>query len=170
MGEIIESKRRHYVGDDADKDSIPAAAKAFGDSYHANDKGKQYYWNGTAWKTGLGYEYVPRRVAAADFAVGAFTTDGTWKIDGLDLSGIVPAGAIAVLLSINLADDAAGNFFIVRANATDTGNDLGQTTQVANIGIRTPAVVAIDSNRLLDYIGSNVAFTTIDIWVTGWYI
>ena len=170
MGEIIESKRRHYVGDDADKNTIPAGAKAFGDSYHANDKGKQYYWNGTAWKTGLGYEYVPRAATTHDIDEGDLTEDGTWKIDGLDLSAIVPDGAKAVVLGVRMADDAANSILQIRQNVTAAGVVKNLTTQVANIEVEGHATLGIDSNRLMDYSASNLAFTYIRITVLGWYI
>lgn len=170
MGEITEGTRRHYLGADADKDSIPAVVKDRGDSFHANDSKKQYYWNGTAWKTGLGYEYVPRAVEARDFETGAFTADGTWKVDGLDLSGIVPAGAVAVQLSIVVKDDAANSEFTVRKNATHDINDLFALTHVANIAEFPSGVIMIDSDRLLDYRASNLVWTYIYVTVMGWFI
>lgn len=170
MGEIIESTRRHYVGDDADKALIPAGGKSEGDSYHANDKGKQYYWNGTAWKTGLGYEFVPRAIAGADFAVGDLTLDGTWKVNGLDLSAIVPAGAVAVLLFGFIKDNAADQVFAIRGNATDKAlNQLNMRSQVANIEYYMDFTVMIDADRLVDYNGV-AGIDNINLYVKGWYI
>jgi len=170
VGEIIESRRRHYIGGDADKDSIPAAGKSFGDSYHANDKGKQYYWNGSAWKTGLGYEFVERLTNAPDRQVGDFITDGTFKVDGFSLAGIIPLGTIAVRLKFDVTDDAAGSSFLVRRDAVNIYNSAAVVTQVANIPRNAIRDISIDSDRLLDYLGSNLAFTLIDITVLGWYI
>ena len=170
MGEIIESTRRHYVGDDADKASIPAGGKAFGDSYHANDKGKQYYWNGAAWKTGLGYELVPRLVNVTDFQIGAFTVDGAWHVNGLDLSAIVPAGAVAVVLDLFVRGTGSDLLAQLRHSAGSSQNRAYIKTQVANVyPPYAPATIAIDTDRLLDYyVEANI--TVFSIAVVGWYI
>ncbi len=170
MGDITEKRMRHYIGADADKNTIPAAAKAFGDSYHANDKGKQYYWNGTAWKTGLGYEFVERLVNAHDKDEADFTTDGTYKVNGLDLSGIVPEGAVVVKLQVSILDDAADSQLVLRRDAAQGRNVIDLRTQVANIATTLTQDVSIDSDRLLDYMGSNLVFAAIRVTVIGWFI
>lgn len=170
MGDITESKRRHYVGTDADKDTIPAGGKSKGDSYHANDKGKQYYWNGANWKTGLGYEFVPRAPNAWDKQIGDFTTDGTWKVNGLDISGIVPAGAVAVMLRLQISDDAAGSAFWILSAAGTAMAEFLANTQAAGMVTEVHGVISISADRLLDYKGSNLAFTTINLAVLGWFI
>ena len=171
MGEVTESRRRHYVGDDADKASIPAGGKSFGDSYHANDKGKQYYWDGTAWKTGLGYEYVPRAVAAVDFGLGDFGVRDAWQADALDFTGIVPAGAVAVHAMVSVRGSAASLTFGFRANATTkTLNKIEVNTQVANVFTSyVDSVVFIDTDRLADYF-NKTGIDTINMIVLGWFI
>jgi len=114
--------------------------------------------------------YVPRRVAAFDFTAVNFTTDGTWKVDGLNLSAIVPAGATAVHLRIFVSDDAAASAFAIRTNATDVINQSYTMVRVANLVEEQHAILALDANRLLDYQGSNLAFTNIDVAVLGWWI
>lgn len=127
--------------------------------------------NVTKAKAELGFgRYVARRAAAPDLQVGGFTTDGTWKVDGLDLSGIVPAGATGVVISVLVNDDAASSTFHVRPNATDTANDHQVWIQVANISHKDNFTMPIDADRLLDYYGSNLAFVTIDLTVVGWFI
>lgn len=170
MADVLEVKRKHYSGLDADKAGITGV---LGDTYAANDSGKAYYWNDalSAWKTGLGYEFVPRRAADIDKTLVDFTTDGNYKINGLDLSGIVPAGAVAVALKVALSDDAANSFFHIRTNATDSDeNTLSSRTQVATITIYNNGVIPIDSDRLLDYQGSNLVFIAINVTVIGWWI
>lgn len=171
MGEITESKRRHYVGDDADKDSIPAGGKAFGDSYHANDKGKQYYWNGTAWKTGLGYEYVARdAVSAWDKGIGDVTADGAFHVDGFDFTGIVPAGAVAVHYYMLVNDDAVGNSFIIRRDAGTGGvQRIAVTVNVANQADAVHGIVGINADRLMDYLVS-AGVDEIRLAILGWFI
>lgn len=114
--------------------------------------------------------YVPRAATGWDKNVGDFTTDGTWKIDGLDLSAIVPAGAVAVSLEVIIKDDAADSDFGVRQNAVNLENLVFSRTQVANVNNSFRGIVAIDNNRLLDYFGDNLAFITISLAVTGWFI
>lgn len=169
MGLITEKRMRHYVGADADKASIPAAGKSEGDSYHANDKGKQYYWDGANWKTGLGYEYVPRLTNAWDKGTGDFTTDGTAKVNGLDLSAIVPAGAVGVVLHAEIKDDATDSYLYIYHSAAATISGIRLRTQVANLDIAQTAVLPIDTDRKLDYQGANLAFANIAVSVVGWF-
>lgn len=170
MGEITEKRMRHYVGADADKDLIPADAKDPGDSFHANDTKKQYYWNGTDWKTGVGYEFVPRAVTALDFNTGNFTRDGAYHVDGLDLTGIVPVGTIAVHIELVIRATAANVFGGFRANATTkTYNRILPYTQVANITFSQEAFLYIDSNRLVDYI-FDAQIDNIGVTIKGWMI
>lgn len=169
MGEVKEYRKKHWVLDlDADLASVPNPG--LGDTVLTKDKKKLYYWQGGAWKTGLGYEFVPRSVAALDFNEGAFTTDGNWKVDGLDLSGIVPAGAVAVALNVYVSDDAANSTFQFQQDATNKYNSIIVVTQVAGIPIQHSEVIVINSDRLLDYKGSNLAFASINVTVVGWFI
>lgn len=168
MGVVTAYRKRHWTGLDADLASVPNPQ--IGDSYLATDKNKLYYWEGGAWKTGLGYEYVPRAVTTHDFDKTAFITDGTSKVNGLDLTGIVPVGAKAVHLLLEIADDAAGNYFSISQNAVNIGNKITVYTQVANIYNLQHSFVAIDTDRLMDYVGSNVVFTAIFVYVLGWVI
>lgn len=116
------------------------------------------------------HRYVRRLTGAIDKEVGDFTTDGNWKVDGLDLSAIVPAGATAIHLLIDITDDAASSWFGVRKDATHIYNYCQPTTQVANIPYIIHAIVACNADRLLDYIGANLAFTSINVTVLGWFI
>lgn len=172
MGEITESTRRHYLGADADKDTIPAAGKERGDSYHANDKGKQYYWDGTNWKTGLGYEYVPRAIAAFEKTQADFTLDGGYH--DLDISAApfnVPVGAMAVHIIVAIKDDAVPTDFVVRGNDTTRAvNYVSVITQVANIfAPYMHAVIFIDGVLNLRYKGI-VGTDAIRFALLGWWI
>ena len=168
MGEVKEYRKKHWVGLDADKANLISPED--GDSYFANDKSKLYYWTGAAWKTGLGYEFVPRSAIDYDFLIGDLVVDGTWKVDGLDLSGIVPVGAVAVMLHCLVSDDAANTEFSLRANAvTKVSNTITLRTQVANISLYGDFVILCDSDRLLDYYAS-VGMVSIGVTVVGWFI
>lgn len=166
MADITIVRRNHYSGLDADK---PATAN-ISDTFFSTDKGKFYYWDGSAWKTGLGFEFVPRSVNVVDFTLLDFVTDGTWKINGLDLSSIIPAGAVSTLLSVAPMDDTANAQFFVRQSATQQKSGVFPRTPAVNIADNRQGVVNLDSDRLVDYFGTNLTFTSIDITVLGWWI
>lgn len=127
--------------------------------------------NVTKGKAELGFgRYVPRPVAAHDFGVGNFTTDGTWKVHGMDLTGIVPEGTTGVIFSLLINDDAANSEFRIRRDAADHVALFEARTFVVNIGVLNMFIVPIDSDRLLDYYGANLAFTVINASVVGYFI
>ncbi|GAH84476.1 unnamed protein product, partial [marine sediment metagenome] len=158
--DVTHRVRKTMYGLDADKSNIPAAA---GDHYYATDTFIDYVWDGTYWRGGS--SFIPRSVDVPDFAVGAFTTDGTWKVNGLDLSGIVPVGAIAVLLETEVSDDAANSLISIIKNAASNYDRITGSVYVANQTIRQKGVVGIDADRLLDYWGTNLVFVAINITV-----
>lgn len=114
--------------------------------------------------------YVPRAVTAWDKNVGDFTTDGTLKADGLDFSAIIPAGAIAAVIRLSVIDDAVGSVFYLRKNATDIINTVYLETGIVNQRIENLCILNIDSDRLIDYWGSNLVWAAIDVAVLGWFI
>jgi hypothetical protein len=94
-------------------------------------------------------------------------TDGTWR--DLDLSTVVPNGAREVLLSVSLIDDVYGSILRFRKNGdSNTYNVSDIATQVANVQICADLIVYCDTNRVIEYYGSNVAFTSIRITIKGW--
>lgn len=113
---------------------------------------------------------ISRAVSTPDFNETGLTTDDTWKLDGLDLTDIIPVGATQVIIRIAVDDGVAGSIFQVRQNATNVDNKLKSITQAADILNENAGLVAIDGDRKLDYKGSNLAFTTIDIFILGWVI
>ncbi len=127
--------------------------------------------NVTPGKAALGFgRYVPRLIGAHDKLIGDFTTDGTAKVNGLDLSGIVPAGATGVVLAGFVQDDAADSWFYIYHSAGATISALRLRTAVANIRVNGAATIPIDTDRLMDYQGANLVFTAISIAVLGWFI
>ncbi|MBA7574842.1 hypothetical protein ES708_16657 [subsurface metagenome] len=127
--------------------------------------------NVTPAKADLGFgRYVARTANAEDFGTADFTKDGAVHVDGLDLSGIVPVGAIAAGISWSFVCSAANKPGEIRRSATATYNRLKQQTQVANVPIYVPgARINIDSNRLLDY-NFDATTTAISLVVDGWWI
>lgn len=168
MGEVKAYRKKHWTGLDADLASVPNPQ--IGDSYLATDKNKLYYWEGGAWKTGLGYEYVPRSVTAWDVTQVTLTLDGAWKINGLALQVIVPAGAVAIHGMITMKDDAADKTFYIRQNAVNILNSMQAPTQVANVWIpNMHFIIQCDADRLLDYKG-DAGIDFVNIAVEGWFI
>lgn len=167
MGEVTRYRKRHFVGLNADLASVTAE---IGDTYLASDKDKLYYKTTAGWKTGLGYEYVPRNVVGWDFTEANFTIDGGWHVDELNLSAIVPAGAVAVHLRLYLMDNAASTYISLRSNATTkSNNSITAFSTVANVGVDVDTILNIDADRLVDFF-SSAAFDSIDIAVMGWFI
>jgi len=67
-------------------------------------------------------------------------------------------------------DDAAGNTFGLRKNGNSNNeNATYVTTQVANVIMRGEAIVACDSNRIVEYYASNTTWTAIGLTVRGWW-
>jgi hypothetical protein len=96
-------------------------------------------------------------------------TDGTWR--DLDLSAIVPAGAKAVLMHIDICDDATGSQFFLRKNGNSSDYNVVQcNTMVASQLFPYDVIVSCDTNRVIEYNGLNVAFIYIRIVVKGWFI
>jgi hypothetical protein len=107
--------------------------------------------------------------AANDFDVNDFTTDATWR--DWDLSGICPAGATWVLFRVSLVDEAAGSLFMCREKGNSNALNINIVrVQVNGIGADANFMVRLDSNREIQYYGSNVTFTAINVTVIGWMI
>lgn len=167
MVDVVQVLRRHFSGLDVDKANTPGD---FGDTYDSTDKLKHYYWNGASWKTGLGYEFVPKAVTVADFDQTDFTLDGAWHADGIDCSGIVPDGAVAICFIVDIVDDASATLAAVRGNATTKINNLsGVTSHVANVPNSAQGIVYCDSDRKIDTYAS-AGITIIGLTIIGWYI
>ena len=120
--------------------------------------------------TNLGHRYVDRGDPAAwDFTLAGLTTDDNWH--DLDLSSIVPVGAIAVEFLILLADDIKDSRFFMRKNGNvNAFNIIQLRTQVANQILGGNVIIACDENRVVEYRASNLTWSSIDIIVKGWWV
>ena len=119
----------------------------------------------------LGFSsYVDRGdPVVSDFTKADITSDGVWH--ALDLSGIVPAGAKVVELSITLNNGAVGTYLMLRKNGNvGTGNILRQWIQTKDINIGMRGFTPLDADRNIEYWASDVVWTSIYITVTGWII
>lgn len=103
-----------------------------------------------------------------DLVVGSMSTDGAWH--DWDLSAIVPAGTTAVLLAVQVGDDAIDKSVAFRKNGnTNTFNAAQVRTQVANQMITVDVIVACDTNRVIEYWTSSNTFSNINILVRGYW-
>jgi hypothetical protein len=114
--------------------------------------------------------YVPRNVTGVDFTVAAFPITDVWVPDGLDLSGIVPAGAKAVHLRVYCYNSIEGHFLNLRANdTTKSENAIETRIPIGDDRYQQHAIMALDSDRLVDYIRYN-GIHEVALFVMGWFI
>lgn len=124
---------------------------------------------GTDFQLSGRHAYVPRgNLAADDFTEATLTTDGTYNT--LDLSSIIPEGAVAVFLKMYVQDGVAGMNMYVKSNSSSGQNYLALSTQASTIDNFQYGNVALPSNRQILYYGSNTIFDRFRISVLGWWI
>jgi len=115
--------------------------------------------------------YVPRNadLAAWDFTLADLTTDGTWR--ELDLSAILPAGAIWVKILASMSDNVINSQLAIRRNGNANGFEVdSRRTQVANQLRQGIMECACDDARVIEYYATNVVWTAINLYVVGWFI
>jgi len=106
--------------------------------------------------------------SAYDFTAGDFTQDNNWY--DLDLSSIVPAGAVAVLLRVGMQDATTDTQVSFRKNGNSNVYNAGVFKTVeANIDISGELMVFCDTNRVIEYRVSQ-SLTALNVLVMGWYI
>ncbi len=136
--------------------------------------------NGMVGATGTSLASGSSVKAYAD-AQGGFkvNTDGTWDKTSFtansawvdwDLSGILPAGATAVLLYCVFADNVPSTTIEFRKNGT-TYSAGAVNTQVAGVAVHSSVIVPCDTGRIIEYyIINTVTFTTQNVAVRGWWM
>ena len=141
---------------------------------YSNTKYLKSLGGSTEWDTpgggGSGAGYVPRNAdnPGYDYSQGDFTWDATWR--DLDLSGILPVGASAVVMRVYIRDDTASMYFGFRRNGNTNDREAGYArTQVANVGVEYVFIIPVDANRVVEYKGSNATVDTMVIYVMGWF-
>lgn len=113
--------------------------------------------------------YVPRLVTSYDFLLGSFPVSGAWQVDGLNLSGIVPAGARAVHLGIVAISPVGPSNFVLRRDGVNLTNTINCSPVLAGVPMDKTDILAIDSDMLVDYyIAADI--TTLQLAVLGWFI
>lgn len=107
--------------------------------------------------------------AADDFTQAVLTTDGFYN--SLDLSGIIPANAKAVLLTLIVKDNLIGQVIKLRkkGNVNDKNFSIIYTL-IANTRNTGDFTVALDNNRTIQYLASAVVWDEIIIKIRGWWL
>lgn len=106
--------------------------------------------------------------AAFDFVKTDFTRDDSWH--DLDLSGVVPSGATAVVLRIALVNTSAGAYIYLRKKGhTNAVNQAECHMQVANVGVVYDKTVAVDENGFCQYRVDPNLWTWLSIVIAGWF-
>jgi len=105
---------------------------------------------------------------SADFTVGDFTCDAAWH--DLDLSGIVPAGAMAVLINV-VTDTSDANQQILFRKKGKTGWRSAQKVYCLSYYLKDSkdCLVFCDADRKIQYL-SNLNWTLLDFTVCGWIL
>jgi len=118
---------------------------------------------------GLIEMYVDRGdPAAADYLVTGLTTDGTWRT--LDLSGIIPACAVAVHLKTRLQAAPTGNRIRFRKKGnTNEISTLSFPNLAPNVIHRPEGICAVGGSREIEYNADNISWSVLSILVRGWW-
>ena len=114
--------------------------------------------------------YVDRGdVSGWDFTLSDFTTDSQYR--DLDLSAIVPAGAISIKVAIEAKNDSVSKSIYLRKNGNTSGYHVSRLmTTVAGVLCSNVFDVFCDSDQVIEYYAMNSAWTVIDIFIMGWFI
>lgn len=107
--------------------------------------------------------------AVADFVIGDLILDNTWR--DLDLSAIVPSGAVAVNIKLNIRANRINRFFGVRPNGNvNVWNTVALWTQVADQQLGGVYVLGVNSDRKIEYRAPAAFFDLINILICGWWL
>lgn len=116
--------------------------------------------------------YVDRGdTGSYDFEIGDLTMDGTYR--DLDISGIIPAGTVAVELAVGVTPTTLPAQLLIRQKGyTGNRNFWIVKCLVATLTHENRFFVTPNSNRLLEYHGTSLGggWTNVNIVVCGWII
>lgn len=129
----------------------------------------KFEWKAPAAPPAVGV-YVPRPANTFDINIGLLVRDGSLQIDGLDLSGIVPAGALAVELEVWVYGPVTESDIRIFRNQTYQYNRaVARLAPGMDFGLCYHFIVPIDADRKLDY---TIQGSTLQgmITVVGWFI
>ena len=107
--------------------------------------------------------------AADDFVKADFIADGNWYEE--DLSAIVPEGAKAVVLRVDLRSDAVGKWIQMRKPGNvNTKNVSMARTQIANLYITNDMICSISEDRKIEWRIQAALWINVEIVVKGWIL
>lgn len=118
---------------------------------------------------GKGICFVDRGDPAAwDFVTGDFTKDNAWH--DLDLSGIVPALAKAVLLRLYVASAALGKSFLLRKDGNTNALSAVQISPtVTGVAFSSNPSCPVSTARKLEYKVTDANINQAYLCVMGWW-
>ena len=99
-------------------------------------------------------------------AAGDFITDYTWRT--LDLSAIVPDPSCCVRIYVRVEDNVASDLEFRRPGGVGTESCVTSITPGRPVAIETSVNMA--GAQAIEYRGTNVAWITIELTVTGWFV
>lgn len=106
--------------------------------------------------------------ASPDFDHTTLTTNGNWQ--DLDLSSIIAPNAKAVVIKVLVQDGVTGSYLQFRKKGNSNDVAVGDVrTQAANVVNGNTMTVPCDADGYVQYRGSNLAFTAIDVTILGWF-
>lgn len=106
---------------------------------------------------------------AKDFSIGNFTADNAWH--DLDLSGIIPENAKAVLCRIRLRSTAISSIARFRTKGfVGNDNQAQPGIMVADLMHWYDIIVLPDADRIVEYRMSAGFWVNIDLTIGGWWL
>ena len=104
-----------------------------------------------------------------DFLLVDFTNDNAWH--DLDLSGIVPDKAYAVIVNLRIGATyyPESTRWRTKGSTTEFGAVKAGTYPVGSYRWHQ-LIIACDSNRVIQYRNSSGSWTTLDFNIYGWFL
>ena len=106
--------------------------------------------------------------ATVDFDKDDITADDAWH--DLSLASIIPAIARAVMLEVDIEAGHTDKELVFRENGnTNDINHTGAITKANNKDQHKTCIVAVGSDRIIEYKATTETWTTINLVVRGWW-
>lgn len=106
--------------------------------------------------------------SAADFTTGGLTKDGTYY--DMDLSSLIPAGAVMAILRVVIQSDTANKSVLFREKGNSNVLNTGQiVATVVNVLFAQDLIITLGSGRVIQYAAaSGATWTTLSVTVAGY--
>ena len=164
----VEWKKIAYK-DDLDSHASQHGVDGSDSVFPANPGADKYLmWDDDPGELVWGSTFVDRGDPVTyDWTIGDLTANDAWH--ELVCSGIVPAGAKAILLLVLIRDDSAGQDIHFRKYGnTNSINRAYMRTQVANIYMSNTFVIPCSTSQSLEYMIST-GMDAVYICIMGWW-